>query len=667
MYILVIGYPLVSALFVLFTGKLLGNKGTILLIILSIFINMLLSIFLLYEVAFSNYVCSIDLYKWLDLGFVSINIGLFFDTITVVIIFVVCFISFLVHIYSIEYMSHDISFIRFMAYLSLFTFFMLFLVASNNFVQMFLGWEGVGLASYLLISFWYTRVLANKAAIKAMLVNKVGDLALLISICLILYVFGTLDYIIIYSLVDYIYDSHIVFITYTLNILNLICLFLFIGAMGKSAQIGLHVWLPEAMEGPTPVSALIHAATMVTAGVFLVIRNSVLFEYCSNILWFIGIIGSITCLFAAIIGCFQFDIKRVVAYSTCSQLGYMFFSSGLSNYNVSLFHLFNHAFFKALLFLSMGAVLHALNDEQDMRKMGALLKLMPFTYVMVMIGSIALLGLPFLTGYYSKDFLLEFTFSMYTMNSIYVYSLGIIAAFFTTFYSLRLIYWIFFSFINVYKLHLSLVTESGIYMTFAMFILSLCSIAIGYIFFEAFIGLGTNFFDNSIYVNYNNMNLLNAEYSIFFIKYIPFIITIISILCFIVYIQYYENIYLFFIKNTECIKFYKIFNKAFYFDIIYGELFFKNFLKFSYTIIYKYVEKGLLNYFLFNFIKLWIIYWYNCFISIYSGLLYDYIFLILVSIVYITFIYFCILFLGLEIIILLYIGIYIFIKKYDKV
>jgi len=660
MYMLIVFLPFLSALFILLGGKYFGKNGSIIFSVGNLFICLLLSFFFFFEIGLSGYVCIINLYNWIDLGFFSINIGFLFDTVTVVMIFVVCSISFFVHLYSIEYMAHDPGFNRFMSYLSLFTFFMLFLVTSNNFVQMFLGWEGVGLASYLLISFWYTRILANKAAIKAMLVNKIGDLALLIGICLIVYLFGSLNYIIVFNLVDFLYNQNINILFFNFNILVLICFFLFLGAMGKSAQIGLHVWLPDAMEGPTPVSALIHAATMVTAGVFLVIRSSILFEYCQTILIFIGFIGGLTCLFSAIIGCFQFDIKRIVAYSTCSQLGYMFFSCGLSNYNLSLFHLFNHAFFKALLFLSMGSILHALSDEQDLRKMGGLVKLLPFSYVMVMIGSVALMGIPFFTGYYSKDFLLEFTFSMYSIHSVYIYMFGVFAAFFTTFYSLRLIYWVFFSTLNFNKNRLYLIHEPSIYMTLSLLVLSICSIFIGYLFFELFIGMGSNFFNNSIYINYLNETTLNSEFSLFIMKYVPLFLTIMSIVFFYMYIFFYQKIYFYFFENILFSNFYKLFNKAFYFDIIYNDLFFIKFLELSYFKMYKYVEKGFLSYFLINFVKICLLNVYNIFNKVYSGLIYDYIFLILVSIIYFCVFFFCILLLDVPGFIILFFGMYYF-------
>ena len=321
---------------------------------------------------------------------------------------VVCGVSSLVHLYSIEYMLTDPHASRFMGYLSLFTFFMLVLVTSDNFLVMFFGWEGIGLASYLLISFWHTRIQAGKSAIKAMLVNRIGDLGLVLSICSIFLSFKTLDYSIIFSLACFSNESSFSFLFFNnADRLSVITFFIFFGALGKSAQIGLHIWLPDAMEGPTPVSALIHAATLVTAGLFLIIRCSVLFEECPTILSIVALMGSLTAFFAASVGLVQNDLKKVIAYSTCSQLGFMMFACGLSHYSIALFHLANHALFKALLFLSAGCVIHGLLDEQDLRKMGGLLQILPISYTMILIGSLALVGFPFLTGFYSKDVVLE--------------------------------------------------------------------------------------------------------------------------------------------------------------------------------------------------------------------------------------------------------------------
>jgi len=364
MYLLSLFSPLLSFIFSLLFGRIVGNYGVSIISITALFASLLSAMFVFYEVSLSGYLCLVDLYKYIDLGYLSINITFLFDVLTSVMMIVVITISLLVHMYSLEYMHGDPCFNRFMGYLSIFTFFMLLLVTSDNFMQMFIGWEGVGLSSYLLISFWYSRILANKAAIKAMLVNRVGDFGLLIAISIIFFVFSTLKYNVVFNLCFYYYDYVYFFLWRNFDLFFIIGFFLFLGAMGKSAQLGLHIWLPDAMEGPTPVSALIHAATMVTAGVFLVVRCSFIFEFNNNLLLFVCIIGGFTCFFSSILGAFQFDIKKIVAYSTCSQLGYMFFSSGLSNYSISFFHLFNHAFFKALLFLSMGSIIHALFDDK---------------------------------------------------------------------------------------------------------------------------------------------------------------------------------------------------------------------------------------------------------------------------------------------------------------
>ncbi len=372
MYFLTIFFPFFVSLVVLVMGRFLGSKSVSFLTIIGILISFFCSVYIFYEVIINKSIVILTVYRFIDIGYLNINISLYFDTLTVIMLCVVNLISLLVHIYSIDYMLHDPNFNRFMSYLSLFTFFMLVLVSADNYLLMFVGWEGVGLSSYLLINFWYIRILAGKAAVKAMLVNRIGDLALLIGISVLYFSFFSLKYTVIYSIVLYYLNFIYIILGYSCNLLTIICLFLFFGAMGKSAQLGLHMWLPDAMEGPTPVSALIHAATMVTAGVFLVVRSSFLFENCYNILIFVSFIGGLTCLFSGLIGVFQYDIKKIVAYSTCSQLGYMFFSCGMSNYSVGLFHLFNHAFFKALLFLSMGSIIHALFDEQDIRRMGGL-------------------------------------------------------------------------------------------------------------------------------------------------------------------------------------------------------------------------------------------------------------------------------------------------------
>lgn len=629
MYLLIVFLSFITSFITLIVGRWIGRMGSCLLTVGGLFLSLFLSLLINFEISLSNSNCIIYFYKWIDLGYFVLDISFFFDTVTAVMLFVVCLISSLVHLYSVEYMKYDVGFIRYISYLSLFTFFMLILVTADNFLQMFIGWEGVGLSSYLLISFWYTRFLANKAAIKAMLVNRIGDLSLLLSLSILFFFFGTLKYSVIFALVSYFINMNFFFLGFYFNVINLVCFFLFLGAMGKSAQLGLHIWLPDAMEGPTPVSALIHAATMVTAGVFLVIRCSFLFEYANNVLIFMGLIGGLTCFFSSIIGAFQFDIKKIVAYSTCSQLGYMFFACGMSNYNVGLFHLFNHAFFKALLFLSMGSIIHAMSDEQDFRRMGGLVNLLPFTYVMVMIGSLSLLAIPFLTGFYSKDMILEFTYARFTLDGFFLYLLGIFAAFFTAFYSTRLLYWVFLSPVNFYRANLYFIHEPNFYMWFPMFLLFFFSIFVGYIFSESFIGIGSSFFGNSIFIFFNNFSVFDAEFNLFFVKYIPLLICFLGIIVFLFFLFFFENFYLYFFSKKIFVILYKFFSRALFFDLVFVDFFFFYILKVSYLYIYKYVEKGFFELFLLIYIS-FIFNKINNFIKLLSnGFLYNYFFLII--------------------------------------
>ena len=437
--------------------------------------------------------------NWITSGNFIVDWSIRLDTLTAVMFIVVTTVSACVHLYSIGYMEEDPSKIRFMGYLSLFTFFMLVLVSSNNLLQMFFGWEGVGLASYLLIGFWHHKDSANKAAIKAFVVNRVGDFGYAIGIAGIFYIFGTISFDSIFSQVDQFSEHQIQFLSFSFPTLDFLCFLLFIGAMGKSAQLGLHTWLPDAMEGPTPVSALIHAATMVTAGVFLVARMSPLYEFATFTNLFITFIGAATAIFAASIALTQNDIKRVIAYSTCSQLGYMFFAAGVGAYNASIFHLTTHAFFKALLFLSAGSVIHAMHHEQDMRKMGGLFKKIPFTATMMWIGSLAIIGFPYLSGYYSKESILENAF--YASNGIayFAYLVGILTALLTAFYSWRLLFLTFHgenrSNIKTYD-HAH---ESPLVMTAPLFILAIGSIFSGIFFADYFIGYyKKEFWDNAI-------------------------------------------------------------------------------------------------------------------------------------------------------------------------
>jgi len=445
---------------------------------------------------YNNYL----IFEWISSGDFIANWSINVDPLSSVMLIVVTFVSALVHIYSIGYMSHDPHKPRFMSYLSLFTFSMLTLVVSDNFLQLFFGWEGVGLCSYLLIGFWFKKESANNAAIKAFIVNRVGDFGLAIAIFLIFFYFGTVNFDEVFQATSQFVDKKIFLLGIESSLITFICLFLFLGAMGKSAQFLLHTWLPDAMEGPTPVSALIHAATMVTAGVFLVVRCSPLFEYSQVALNVVAIVGMITAIFAASVALVQNDIKKIVAYSTCSQLGYMFFAAGVGAYHVAIFHLFTHAFFKALLFLGSGSVIHAFKDEQDIRNMGGVRKTLPFTYIFMLIGTLALTGFPFLSGFYSKDAIIEFAYFKNSALGNYAVFIGIFTAFLTAVYSWRLFFKTFHGEYKNKKIPIKDTHESPKSMLIPLFFLGLGSIFAGFIFKETFIGHHSdNFWQSSIF------------------------------------------------------------------------------------------------------------------------------------------------------------------------
>ncbi|MBF0136586.1 MAG: NADH-quinone oxidoreductase subunit L [Magnetococcales bacterium] len=446
MNLLILLAPLAGALIAGLFGHRIGKHLSQQVTILGVAIALLLSISAFFRVAVGDGATEhTQIISWIVAGNFHVSFALLIDRLTAVMLIVVTGVSCMVHIYSIGYMEEDPDHSRFFSYLSFFTFAMLMLVTGDNFLQLFFGWEGVGLASYLLIGFWFKKESACNAAIKAFLVNRVGDFGFALGIFTIYMVFGTLDYQKVFHLagtgqfvrtVEFLFWGPV-------DTMTLICLLLFIGAMGKSAQLGLHTWLPDAMEGPTPVSALIHAATMVTAGVFMVCRASPLFELSETALTVVTVVGAVTAFFAASVGLVQNDIKRVVAYSTCSQLGYMFFAAGVSAYAASMFHLMTHAFFKALLFLGCGAVISAMHHEQDMRRMGGLKSKIPLTYGLMMIGTLALTGFPFLAGFYSKDVILESAYAAHTLTGTLAWALGILSAAMTTFYSFRLLFMTF--------------------------------------------------------------------------------------------------------------------------------------------------------------------------------------------------------------------------------
>ena len=421
--------PLVAAIISGFFGRIIGDKGSQIITSLFVSISAILSIIVLFNVVTNGYSENLIIATWINSGSLNVNWSVNIDPLSAVMLVVVTLVSALVHIYSIGYMSHDPHKSRFMSYLSLFTFAMLTLVTSDNFIQLFFGWEGVGLCSYFLIGFWYKKESANAAAIKAFVVNRVGDFGFALGIFLIFYLFGTVNYDEVFQQIPNITEKNLVFLGVGVNAVDLICLLLFIGAMGKSAQFFLHTWLPDAMEGPTPVSALIHAATMVTAGVFLVVRCSPIYEYSELALSVITVIGMVTAIFAASVALVQTDIKKIIAYSTCSQLGYMFFAAGVGAYNVAMFHLFTHAFFKALLFLGSGSVIHSFKDEQDINLMGGVWKKLPYTYALMIIGTLALTGFPFLSGFYSKDAIIEFAYLRGNSVGMYAAYVGIFTLF----------------------------------------------------------------------------------------------------------------------------------------------------------------------------------------------------------------------------------------------
>ena len=485
-------------------------------------LSLLFSIIAFFEVAIGGEPVTVDLARWIVSGDFEAHWRLRFDTLTAVMLIVVTGVSSMVHIYSIGYMSHDNARARFMSYLSLFTFAMLMLVTADNLVQLFFGWEGVGVASYLLIGFWYKKDSAHTAAMKAFVVNRVGDFGFALGILAVYQIFGSIEFDVIFDNAGLYSATNINFLGYSLPALEVAGILLFIGAMGKSAQLGLHTWLPDAMEGPTPVSALIHAATMVTAGVFMVCRLSPMLEFAPVSLDVITIVGATTAIFAATVGMTQFDIKRVIAYSTCSQLGYMFFAAGVSAYPAAMFHLTTHAFFKALLFLGAGSVIHALSDEQDLRNMGGVWKKIPVTYAMMWIGSLALAGFPFFAGFYSKDMILEAAYGAHTGVGQYAFWLGCAAAFLTAFYSWRLLILAFHGTPRASAQVMARIHESPKVMTIPLFVLALGAIFSGWLGYELFVGHDMSaFWGSSIFILPWNEAMEAAHHVPTWVKLLP--------------------------------------------------------------------------------------------------------------------------------------------------
>ena len=597
MYLLLVFLPFFGFLLVTLFGRFFGYRGAPLLSTSTVLASAVLSFCALYEVGVCGSPCYIQFLPWFQTEMFVASWGFLFDSLTVIMCVVVTFVSSLVHIYSISYMGEDPHLPRFMSYLSVFTFFMLMLVTSDNFIQMFFGWEGVGVASYLLINFWFTRLQANKSAIKAMLVNRVGDFGLALGIMTIFYTFKSVDFETVFACASEFANHSIIFFHLEVHTLTCISLLLFIGAIGKSAQLGLHTWLPDAMEGPTPVSALIHAATMVTAGVFLLARCSPLIEYSPKALVVITLVGASTAFFAATTGVVQNDLKRVIAYSTCSQLGYMMFACGISQYAVGVFHLMNHAFFKALLFLSAGSVIHALGDEQDMRKMGGLVRLLPFTYSMMMLGSLALIGFPYLTGFYSKDVILEVAYAKYTLSGNFAYWLGAICALFTSYYSFRLIYLTFLTSPQMLKSSLKNVHDAPFLMGFSLCCLAVGSIFGGYLAKDMMIGLGTSFWGHALFTLPTNTLVVESEYIPQAVKFIPIIFSFLGAF-FAVNLNGFGSTFSYYLKTHWVGKQVYIFlNKRWLFDKVYNDFVAFPSLNFGYKISFQLVDKGFLEMF----------------------------------------------------------------------
>ena len=664
MYIFPLFFTFIGFTISFFFGKLIGIFGATIITTFFVFLAMIISFFLFFEVGLNTNPTYFKYFNWIRTDTMDIEWGFQYDSLTVSMLLVVTIVSFLTHMYSIEYMNGDPHQVRFMSYLSLFTFFMLILVTADNIFQLFLGWEGVGICSYLLINFWFTRISANKSAIMAIVTNKIGDLALMVAFTIIFLVFKSFDYSIIFGCIsnlsfynileiEYLYgiekNKYFVYgiqwlIENNINIKNIIdmntanCYLLIIAAVGKSAQVGLHIWLPEAMEGPTPVSSLIHAATMVTAGIFLIIRCSFLFEFVPNTLLWVIMLGSITSFFASSVGVFQNDLKKVIAYSTCSQLGYMFMSCGFSAYSNGLFHLFNHAFFKALLFLTAGYVIHAFGNEQDMRKMGGLIKLLPMSYLMILIGSLALMGFPFLSGFYSKEKILELFYNRYSISlneinynlqTIYFFQLlSTLAVIFTICYSMKLMNLTFFNIQNGYisrmfylifnknkwTYHYN-IHYASLLILIPLFSLSYLSITSGYLFQDMMIGVGSDFWKSSMYNSgsYTNPYLIekyssnyelinNVLFNFEFNKYIRRITMVwafyFMVFFFILFYTFKKTVLSISLSWTWAINIFHILTEKyiFYNKLIIEPLTFKM-LDFALNVSYKTFDKGLIEFF----------------------------------------------------------------------
>lgn len=592
MYLSILALPLFGSAVAGLLGRKIGVTGAHIITTGCLMITTALALVAFYEVGLCGSSVSwpgqgADTLYWIDSEFMLVSWGFLFDSLTVSMLLPVLVVSSLVHLYSISYMAEDPHNQRFFSYLSMFTFFMLVLVTGDNYLIMFVGWEGIGISSYLLINFWYTRIQANKSGIKALTVNRVGDMFLTIGFFAIFWVFGNVDYATVFSVAPFINETAI----------TIIGLLLLLGAMAKSAQLGLHTWLPDAMEGPTPVSALIHAATLVTAGVYLMLRSSPLLEYGPTVLVVITWVGAFTAFVAATTGLLQNDLKRVIAYSTMSQMGYLFMAVGLSQYNVALFHLVNHAFFKALLFLAAGAVIHAMADQQDLRRLGGLVNFLPFTYTAILIGSLSLMAFPFLTGFYSKDLILEVALGQYELSGNVAYWLGTISAAFTAFYSFRLVSLTFFTVPNAPKGDYLHTHEAPTIIVIPLVILSIMSIVFGYVAKDLFVGVGSDFLSTALFQHPDHISLVEAEFGLpQLMKLLPAILSMsgAALALYLYHIVPQWTISL--TDSTIGYALYRFFNGKWLFDVVYNKYIINGGLALGYTVS-KVLDRGVIELF----------------------------------------------------------------------
>lgn len=594
MYLSIVILPFLGAIFSGFLGRKVGITGSQIISCLCLFLSALLSTIALFEVGFCASPVSINLGSWIDSEIMSVSWEFLFDQLSVVFCIMITYITFLILVYTVYYMGGSPHIQRFFSYLSAFAGFMLVLVTGGNFFVLFVGWEGIGIVSYLLISYLFTRIQATKAALLALTMNRLGDMGLSIGFFALFALFGSIDYSTVFSLSPYFNE----------NAITIICLLLFSGAMAKSAQIPLSTWLPGSMEAPTPVSALLHAATLVTAGIFLLLRSSPILSYSSDTLLIITFIGSLTAFVAGTTALVLNDLKRIIAFSTISQLGYMMIALGLAQWNIALLHTVLHAFFKALLFLSAGVIIHSLNDEQDIRKMGGLIRFMPFTYSVMLIGTIALLGLPWLSGFYSKDLILELAYSKYQFSSLFAFTLGTITACLTAFYSVRLINLVYFTVPNSNKKsYLHIHSESSIVLI-PLSILALFAIFLGFVASD-FVGVGSDFFGNSLFYHPNNIHIIEAEFSLpLYIKLLPTILSMIGGGLAIFLYHYGYNflghltlsnpIYSYIDISNVGRKIYRFLNGKYLLDIIYNQYIISGGLQLGY-IISKLLDKGIIE------------------------------------------------------------------------